>query len=360
MKKTQNQSGKKAYNKKSLDRLGKNSGKEGNNFKDKKNKQEDMPSQNPKGNMPFKKKKYSEDDRKKTKYQDKKENKTRDWKRPQKREGFTYRNDEQRNRNFIKTHQETQPHLEETIASEDWIEGRNSVMEALKAGREINKILVTRGEKEGSIFKMLQMARKKGILIQEVERVKLDSVTGGHHHQGIVAYVAAKEYVDIEEILNIAKERKENPLILILDGITDPQNFGSILRSASCAGVHGVIIPQRRSVSLNSVVSKASAGAIEYVPVARVKNLSATIDELKECNLWIVGTDLSAEKTMAETDLKGNVAIVIGSEGEGMSRLVREKCDFLLKIPMKGEIASLNAGVACGVILYEALRQRGL
>ncbi|ABN53267.1 MAG TPA: 23S rRNA (guanosine(2251)-2'-O)-methyltransferase RlmB [Hungateiclostridium thermocellum] len=240
----------------------------------------------------------------------------------------------------------------------DRIEGRNSVLEAIKAGRTINKILVPKGEKEGSIRQIIALARERGIVVQETDRSNLDKISTTHAHQGVIAYVAFKDYVEVDDILKIAQDKGEDPYIIILDGITDAYNLGSILRTADAVGAHGVVIPKRRAIGLNAAVSKASAGAIEYVPVARVTNISQTIEYLKKKNIWIVGTDLSGEKPFFEADLKGPVALVIGSEGEGMGRLVSEKCDFIVNIPMQGKISSLNAAVAAAIIMYEIRRQR--
>jgi 23S rRNA (guanosine2251-2'-O)-methyltransferase len=241
---------------------------------------------------------------------------------------------------------------------QDRLEGRNPVMEALKAGREIDKILVQKGERAGSIVRIIALAKEKRIVVQEVERQKLDILSSTGVHQGIIAFVAMHQYVEVEDILAKAAEKGEHPFIILVDEITDPHNLGSILRTADAVGAHGVIIPKRRSVGLTAVVAKASAGAIEYVPVARVSNLSQTIDKLKEQGIWVVGADMDGEQTLYEADLKGPIGLVIGSEGEGMGRLVKEKCDFLVRIPMKGEISSLNASVAGAVLMYEVFRQR--
>jgi len=240
----------------------------------------------------------------------------------------------------------------------DKLEGRNSVIEALRAGRTINKILIARGGREGSINQIIALAREKGIIVQEVDRSRLDNMSETRAHQGVIAFVAAKEYVDVDDILAAAEAKNEPPFIVILDEITDANNFGSILRTADAAGVHGVIIPKRRAVGLTAAVSKSSAGAVEYVPVARVTNISQTIDYLKKKYIWVVGTDVTADKPYYMSDLKGPIALVIGSEGEGMSRLVREKCDFTVSIPMKGRISSLNASVAAAIVMYEIMKQR--
>jgi 23S rRNA (guanosine2251-2'-O)-methyltransferase len=240
------------------------------------------------------------------------------------------------------------------------LEGRNSVLEAIKANRTINKLLVQKGDKEGSIKNIIALARKKGIVIQETDRINLDKISTTHAHQGVIAYVASKDYVEVDEILEIARLKGEDPFIVILDGIEDSYNLGSVLRTADAVGVHGVIIPKRRAVGLNAAVSKASAGAIEYVPVARVTNIGQTIDYLKKKNIWIAGTDLSGEKAFYQSDLKGPIALVLGSEGEGMGKLVSQKCDFIVNIPMKGQISSLNVAVAGAIVMYEVLKQRDL
>ncbi|MDD5603504.1 MAG: 23S rRNA (guanosine(2251)-2'-O)-methyltransferase RlmB [Eubacteriales bacterium] len=240
----------------------------------------------------------------------------------------------------------------------DIIEGRNPVIEAIKSGRAINKIFIATGDREGSIIKAVAMARERGLVVIDVDKAKLDSMSSTGAHQGIIAYVAAHEYVEPGEILAKAESKGEQPFVIILDGITDPQNLGAIIRSANAAGAHGVIITKRRSAGLNSIAAKVSAGAIEYVPVARVANLAQTMAYLKEKGLWIAGTDISGDKPFYEADLKGPLALVIGSEGEGMSRIVREKCDFVVNIPMAGSISSLNAAAAGTVVMYEVMLQR--
>ncbi len=240
----------------------------------------------------------------------------------------------------------------------DKLEGRNSVLEAIKSDRTINKILVSKGDREGSIKQIIALAREKGIIVQETDRVSLDKISTTHSHQGVIAFVAVKDYVEVDDILQIAQAKGEAPFIILLDGITDPHNLGSILRTANAVGAHGVVIPKRRAIGLTAAVSKASAGAIEYVPVARVTNMAQTIEYLKEQNIWIVGTDQSGEKSFYDIDLKGPIALVIGSEGEGMGKLVGEKCDFVVNLPMKGQISSLNAAVAGAIVMYEILKQR--
>ncbi len=240
------------------------------------------------------------------------------------------------------------------------LEGRNPVIEAIKAGRSIDKILIAKGEREGSIVYLAALAAEKKIVLQEVDRAKLDrmSVTGSH--QGVIAFASVKEYVEVDDILDIAAEKGEDPFILILDGITDTNNLGAILRTADACGVHGVIIPKRRAIGLNAAVAKASAGAVEYVPVARVTNITRTIEYLKSRNIWVAGTDSAGDKPFHEADLKGAIAIVIGSEGEGMHRLVADACDFIIRIPMKGHVNSLNSSVATALVMYEVLRQRNV
>lgn len=242
--------------------------------------------------------------------------------------------------------------------NEDIIYGRNPIIEALEAGRTMDKILIQDGIRHTQIGIIRNLAKDRGIVYQFVDRRKLDRIAEGENHQGVVAYATAHKYATLEDILKLAEDSGKPPFLIIADGITDPHNLGSIIRTADAAGAHGVIIPKNRSVSLNSVVAKVSAGAIEHTPVARVTNISQTLELLKKKGLWIVGTALEAEQMCYGCDLKGPLGIVIGSEGEGMSRNVREHCDFLVKIPMLGKTESLNASVAAGVLMYEAVRQR--
>lgn len=238
------------------------------------------------------------------------------------------------------------------------IEGRNPVLEALRAGREINKLLVAKGSREGSIKEVLAVARTAGVIVQEVDRSRLDTLAPGRNHQGVIAMVASHTYADVEEILARAAERGEDPLVLVLDGIEDPQNLGSLLRTADAAGAHGVIIPERRAAGLTETVAKVSAGAIEYVPVARVVNIARTLEELKERGLWVVGTHQEGKELYHQARLSGPLAVVIGSEGKGIGRLVAEKCDFMVRMPMLGHVTSLNAAVAGAILIYEIRRQR--
>ena len=242
----------------------------------------------------------------------------------------------------------------------DQIEGRNSVIELLESDRDINKILIAKGERHGSINKIISIAKQRKIVIAEVERQKLNAISKTDNHQGVIAIVPPFNYSSVDDILNEAKQKKEDLFILILDGIEDPHNLGSIIRTAETAGVHGIIIPKRRAASVNATVSKVSSGAVEHVKIARVNNLNETIKYLKEQGLWICGTDGEAKTYYYNQDLKGPIAIVIGSEGFGMSKLVKENCDFLVKIPMKGKITSLNASVSAGIVTYEVVKQRDL
>ena len=240
---------------------------------------------------------------------------------------------------------------------EDIVAGRNAVLELLKSDKDINKIYVSRGERHGSINEIIARAKEKRVVLVEVEMSKLDNMA--ENHQGVVAVVPPFNYCEIEDILDLAKEKDEDPFILILDGIEDPHNLGSIIRTAETAGVHGIIIPKRRNVAVNSTVSKVSTGATAYVKVARVNNLNETIRKLKEAGLWVIGTDGDADTLYYNQDLKGPLAIIVGSEGFGMSKLVKENADILIKIPMKGKITSLNASVSAGIVIYEAVKQRG-
>ena len=239
------------------------------------------------------------------------------------------------------------------------IEGRNAVIEALRSETAIDKIYLAKGETDKTLGHIASKARAAGIVVVEADRRKLDNMSRTHAHQGVIALAAVREYATVEDILAVAAERNEAPLLVICDEISDPHNLGAIIRTAECAGAHGVIIPKRRSAGLTAIVAKTSAGAVSYLPVARVANLSATIKELKKQGVWVIGTAADASTNLYDADLKSAAAIVIGSEGDGMSRLVAENCDFLVSIPMKGRISSLNASAAASVLLYEAVRQRG-
>ncbi|MDA8443073.1 MAG: 23S rRNA (guanosine(2251)-2'-O)-methyltransferase RlmB [Peptococcaceae bacterium] len=241
---------------------------------------------------------------------------------------------------------------------DDLIYGRNSVLEVLKSVRPANKLMLAKGLLTGSAKEIVALARDKKLPIQEVDRKVLDGVVENANHQGVVLYLAAKEYVELEDILERATQRKEVPFILALDEVADPHNLGALIRTAEAAGAHGVIIPKRRAVGLTGAVAKAAAGAVEYVPVARVANLSQALAKLKDAGCWVVGADMQGEKYPYDVDLQGPLVLVIGGEHKGLGRLLRENCDFVVKIPMFGQISSLNAGVAGSVLMYEAVRQR--
>ena len=241
---------------------------------------------------------------------------------------------------------------------EGQLEGRNAVTEALRAGRTIDKVFVADGDTDRGLQRLAAQAKEAGAVIVPVDRRKLDTMSFTRSHQGIIALVAAHEYATIDEILEEAEARGEKALIVICDELSDPHNLGAIMRSAECAGAHGVIIPKRRSVSLTATVAKASAGAVEYMKVARVTNINNAINELKEKGVWVFGTAAEGSIPMYKADLTGHTAIVIGNEGEGMSQLVRKNCDVMVHIPMKGKITSLNASAAASILLYEAVRQR--
>ncbi len=239
------------------------------------------------------------------------------------------------------------------------IEGRNAVEEAIKSDRDIDKVFALDGG-DGRLNRLIREAEKKKIVVVKADRKKLDAMSKTGAHQGIIAQCAATEYATIDDILSFAASRGESPFVIIADSITDPHNLGAIIRTACAAGAHGIIIPKRRSVGVNETVAKVSSGAVEHLKIAKAVNLRTAIDELKEKGLWIAGTDVSGEKTIYNQDLTGPIGIVIGSEGDGMSRIVKDACDFLVKIPMIGKVQSLNASVAAGVIMYEILRQRGI
>lgn len=242
---------------------------------------------------------------------------------------------------------------------EEWIAGKHPVLEAMRSGRTIHKIWIAEQAQKHHTQPIIAEAKKLNIVIQTADKRKLDQLVPGVPHQGVVAQAAAHDYVEVDDLLERARSRNEAPFLLILDEIEDPHNLGSILRTADCTGAHGVIIPKRRAVGLTATVSKTSAGAVEYVPVARVTNIAQTIDSLKEQGVWVVGADASADELIYRIDLKLPIAIVIGNENRGIGRLVKDKCDFLIKLPMVGRINSLNASVAASVCMYEVVRQRG-
>ena len=252
------------------------------------------------------------------------------------------------------------PKREREDAPENMLEGRNAVTEALSAGRTIDKLFVADGDTDRALARICAMAKQAGAVVVPTDRRKLDYMSATGAHQGVIAMVAAHDYASIDDILKKAQDAGEPPLIVICDELSDPHNLGAIIRTAECAGAHGIIIPNRRSVGLTAVVGKASAGALEYMPVARVSNITAAIDTLKKAGVWVYGTAAEGDTTLYKADLKSAAAIVIGNEGEGMSRLVSERCDFKVSIPMKGSISSLNASAAAAIMLYEAVRQRSL
>ena len=252
------------------------------------------------------------------------------------------------------------PKREREDAPENMLEGRNAVTEALSAGRTIDKLFVADGDTDRALARICAMAKQAGAVVVPTDRRKLDYMSATGAHQGVIAMVAAHDYASIDDILKKAQDAGEPPLIVICDELSDPHNLGAIIRTAECAGAHGIIIPKRRSVGLTAVVGKASAGALEYMPVARVSNIAAAIDTLKKAGVWVYGTAAGGDTTLYRADLKSAAAIVIGNEGEGMSRLVSERCDFKVSIPMKGSISSLNASAAAAIMLYEAVRQRSL
>lgn len=237
------------------------------------------------------------------------------------------------------------------------IEGRNPVIEAIKNDREIDKIMIANGAKEGSIKKITAMAKEKNIIIQYVDRNKLDEISTSHSHQGVIANVSEYKYFELDDLIQNTKDKGEDPFFIILDEITDPHNLGSIIRTADAVGAHGVIIPKRRSVHITPTVAKASAGAVEYVPVCKVTNIVNTIKTLKEHGLWIAAADMDGQ-TFYEQNLTGPIGLVIGSEGFGISRLVKKNCDYIVKMPMVGNVTSLNASVAGSILLYEIFKQR--
>ena len=241
---------------------------------------------------------------------------------------------------------------------EDVLIGRNAVTEAPRAGRGINKILLADGDREGQVSEITALAKERGIILQFVERSKIESIAGGLRHQGVLAYVAPVAYAELEDILAKAEAAGEPPFLLLLDELEDPHNLGALLRTADATGVHGVLIPKRRSVPLTATVAKTSAGAVEYVPVARIGNISQTLKALKEKGFWVAGADMDGSQNYYEADLTGPLVLVVGSEGKGMGRLTKEQCDFIVKMPMVGKINSLNASVAGSILMYESMRQR--
>ena len=248
--------------------------------------------------------------------------------------------------------------IEERELKNEMIEGRNAVIEALRAGRAIDKIFLAKGDVDKTLGHIASKARAAGVVVVECDRRKLDFMSATHAHQGVIALCAVREYCTVDDILALAAEREEKPFVIVCDEISDGHNLGAIIRSAECAGAHGVIIPKRRSAGLTAIVDKASAGAAEHMAIARVPNLPAVIRELKEKGLWVYGTAATGSSDLWHTDFTGPLALVIGSEGDGMGRLVSESCDFIVSLPMKGQLSSLNASAAAAITMYEILRQR--
>ena len=248
--------------------------------------------------------------------------------------------------------------IEERELKNEMIEGRNAVIEALRAGRAIDKIFLAKGDVDKTLGHIASRAREQGVVVVEADRRKLDFMSRTKAHQGVIALCAVREYCTVDDILALAAEREEKPFVIVCDEISDPHNLGAIIRSAECAGAHGVVIPKRRSAGLTAIVDKASAGAAEHMLIARVPNLPAALDTLKSRGLWVYGTAADGQSGLWDTDFTGPMALVIGSEGDGMGRLVRESCDFTVSLPMKGKVSSLNASAAAGIVMYEVLRQR--
>ena len=242
----------------------------------------------------------------------------------------------------------------------DTIEGRNAVIEALRAGRPIDKVYIAKGDVDKALGHIASKARERGIVVVEADRRKLDFMSQTHAHQGVIALAAVRDYCEISDILALAQERQEPPFVIVCDEISDPHNLGAIIRSAECAGAHGIVIPKRRSAGLTAIVDKSSAGAAEHMSIARVPNIPAAIKELKANGLWIYGTAADGQTDLWHTDFSGAVALVIGSEGDGMGRLVKENCDYVVSLPMKGQVGSLNAAAAAAIVMYEVLRQKSV
>lgn len=264
----------------------------------------------------------------------------------------------QNNRNHIERSETVKNDEYEDEIRAGYIEGRNAVNEALRAERPLDKIFIAKGDTDAALARIVAKAKEAGTVVVETDRHRLDAMSVTGAHQGVIAVAAVKEYVSIEDILKIAEERGEDPFIIVCDEISDAHNLGAIIRTAETAGAHGVIIPKRRSAGIGAIISKTSAGAIEYMAVARVPNISAAIQELKNHGVWVYGTTADGDSSLWETDMKGPIAIVIGSEGDGMTRLVTENCDFKLSIPMMGKISSLNASASAAIVIYEVVRQR--
>ncbi|MDT8715796.1 23S rRNA (guanosine(2251)-2'-O)-methyltransferase RlmB [Clostridium sp. 19966] len=279
-----------------------------------------------------------------------------------KRQGYEEKNSLRRNKSdeiSVKPRKKEQENRAvQPEVREDLIEGRNAVIEALRSDRTIENIYIAKGEKEGAINVVLGIAKEKNLVIKEVDRKKLDSMSSTGNHQGVIAQTTPYKYYEVEDILKAAKEKNEAPFIIILDELEDPHNLGSIIRTAEVCGAHGIIIPKRRNVGVTAAVYRSSVGAVEYMKIAKVTNINACIEELKKNGVWVYGCDMDGSEFSFETNFKGSVALVVGSEGNGISRLTKEKCDKIIKIPMVGHINSLNASVAAGIMMYEVLKSR--
>jgi len=290
------------------------------------------------------------------KEQDKKRDGSRKAARGGERKSFPAKNDRPRRERPVQ--KPGKPRVEPQDLPDDVLVGRNAVTEALKAGRGINKILLAEGDKEAFASEIMSLAKERKVICQFVERSKIEAIAAGHRHQGVLAYVAPVEYAELDDVLRAAEEKGEPPFLLLLDELEDPHNLGALLRTADATGVHGVLIPKHRSVPLNATVAKTSAGAIEYVPVVRIGNIAQTLKSLKEKGFWVAGADMDGAQAYNEADLTGALVLVVGSEGRGMSRLTKEACDFVVRLPMVGRINSLNASVAGSILMYESMRQR--
>lgn len=260
--------------------------------------------------------------------------------------------------NMLKNKKVYEKNIDNSNEREDLVQGRNAVLEALKSNTTIDQILIAKGDKEGSVNKILAIAKEKKLVVKEVDKKKLDIMTNKGAHQGVVAIITPYKYFEVEDIIKHAEDKNEKPFIVILDEIEDPHNLGSIIRTAELCGVHGIIIPKRRNVGVTATVYKTSVGAVEHMKIAKVTNINAVIDNLKEKGIWIYGADIAGDNFSYEVNFSGGVALIIGNEGKGMSKLTKEKCDVLVKIPMVGQINSLNASVAGGIMMYEILKSR--
>lgn len=315
-------------------------------------------NKNSKNNKKFKSREFDKNDRSDFRGR-KNEYRSNDFKKKEyKKDNRRFEEKEYNKNEYRRDNRKVENKKDEEKLYEDIVEGRNPVLELLESGKDINKIFIQAGEKNGSITKIIAKAREKRIVMVEVQKSKLDEMSETQNHQGVIAIVPPFQYCDVYDILEVAKKKNQKPFILILDGIEDPHNLGSIIRTAETSGVHGIIIPKRRAAAVNATVAKTSAGAVEYVKIARVSNINETIKYLKDNDVWIYGTDGEAKQVYYKQDFRDGIALVIGSEGYGMSDLVKKNCDGLVKIPMMGKINSLNASVSAGIVMYEVVKQR--